>query len=119
MTVDNGKVVVVVLLAYEAAGILAECPHLVFERSRISDELRFVENIVDLFDNLVPDLDTNADVNRSGQVGDIVLTADFFKPLCASASGCDYRMVGVYLHFNAFVVGNINALALFTVENNV
>ncbi len=39
MTVDNGKIVVVILLAYKAAGVLAEGSYLVFERTGIADEL--------------------------------------------------------------------------------
>ena len=39
MTVDNGKIVVVILLAYKAAGVLAEGSDLVFERTGIADEL--------------------------------------------------------------------------------
>ena len=39
VSVNNGKVVVIVLLADKAAGILAEGSDLVFERLRIADEL--------------------------------------------------------------------------------
>lgn len=39
MSVDNGEVVVIVLLADKAAGILAECADLVLERLGIADEL--------------------------------------------------------------------------------
>lgn len=47
VSVDDGKVVVIVLLADEAAGILAERANLVLERLGIADELRLVENVVD------------------------------------------------------------------------
>ena len=39
MAVNNGKIVVVILLAYEAAGILTEGSDLVLERTGIADEL--------------------------------------------------------------------------------
>ncbi len=39
MSVNNGKVVVVVFLADKSAGILAKGSNLVFERLRITDKL--------------------------------------------------------------------------------
>ena len=39
MTVDDGEIVVVILLADESAGILAEGTNLILEREGIADEL--------------------------------------------------------------------------------
>ena len=39
VSVDDSEVIVIVFLTYEAAGILAEGAHLVFERAGIADEL--------------------------------------------------------------------------------
>ena len=39
VTVNNGKVIIVVFLAYKAAGILAEGSYLVFKRLRVAYEL--------------------------------------------------------------------------------
>ena len=52
-------------------------------------------------------------------MSDIMLAADFFKPLCTSASRCNDRIVRSDLHFNAVVVGDIDSLALFAVEDDI
>ena len=79
MTVYNGKIVVVILLAYKSAGILTEGSDLILERTGITDKLRFVKNIVYLFDDLVPDLDSYADVNRSRQVSNVMFAMRYFS----------------------------------------
>ena len=94
MTVNNGKIVVVILLAYKAAGVLAEGSDLVLERTGITDKLRFVKNIVYLFDDLVSDLDSDADVNGSGEMLDIMLFAHILKPVGTLSARCYDYVVG-------------------------
>ena len=87
VTVDNGKVVVIVLLRHEAAGVLAERAHLVLERGRVADELGLIQHAVDGFHDLVAHLDAHADVDRAGLVLHAVLKAGLFQPFRAAAAG--------------------------------
>ena len=95
MTVDNGEVVVIVLLRHEAAGVLAERAHLVLERGRVADELGLIQHAVDGFHDLVAHLDAHADVDRSGLVLHTVLEADLLQPVGAAAAGGDDGMLGL------------------------
>ena len=95
MTVDNGKVVVIVLLRHEAAGVLAERAHLVLERGRVADELGLIQHAVDGFHDLVAHLDAHADVDRAGLVLHAVLEADLLQPVGAAAAGGDDGMPGL------------------------
>ncbi len=95
MSVDHGEVVVVVLLADETAGILAEGAHLVLERCGITDQLRFVQHVVDPLHDLVAALHAHADVDGARQMGDVMLGANALQPVRAAASGGDHGAVGV------------------------
>ena len=86
MSVDDGEIVVVILLTDKAAGILTEGAHLVFERLRIPDQLRLIQHRIDLFHNLVANLDAHADIDRARHVIDVVVCAGFFQPFRAAAS---------------------------------
>ena len=97
MAVDDREVVVVILLAHEAAGVLAEGAHLVLERLRIADQLRFIEHVVDGLHDLVAHLDAHADVDGAGRVGDVVARAELVEPVRAAAAGGDDRVPGVDL----------------------
>ena len=89
VAVDHGEVVVVVFLRHEAAGVLAEGADLVLPRLRVADELGLVQHLVDLFHDLVAALDADADVHGAGLMGNVVLGAELFQPVCATASGAD------------------------------
>ena len=80
---------VVIFLAHKAAGILAEGAHLVFEGAGIADELGFIEHLVDQLHDLAAHLDAHADVHGAGLMGDAVLGANFFQPVCAAPSRGD------------------------------
>ena len=81
MPVDDGQVVVVVLLGDKAAGVLAEGPHLVAEGRGIAHQLAFVQGPVDHFHDLVAGLHPDADVHRAGLMGDAVLDTQLFQPV--------------------------------------
>ena len=66
MSVDNGEVVVVVLLADKAAGILAEGADLVLEGLGIAHQLGLVQHPVHGLHDLVADLHPDADVHGAG-----------------------------------------------------
>jgi len=86
VAVHHGEAPVVVLLAHEAAGILAERAHLVLEGLGVADQLGFVKDAVDGLHDLVSDLDPDADIDGSGLVSDVVLRADALKPVGSAAS---------------------------------
>ena len=89
VAVDNGEVIVVVFLRDKAAGVLAEGADLVFPGGGVADQLAFVQNAVDRLHDLVAAFDPHADVDGAGAVGDVVLGADLFKPVCPAAAGGD------------------------------
>ena len=103
VSVDDGEVVVVVLLADEAAGILAERANLVLERLRIADELGLVEDAVDLLHDLVADLDAHADVHFVVGGFDAVLVRDLAQPRRAAASGGGHDVRRAHLVMLALV----------------
>ena len=110
VAVDDGEIVVVVLLADETAGVLAEGAHLVLERARIADQLALVEHAVDLLHDLVSALDAHADIDRSGLVGNAVLGADFFQPVrTAAARRHDGVLRADFLRLVAPAQGNAEA----------
>ena len=92
MAVDDGPVVVVILLTDKAAGILAEGAHLVLEGAGIAHQLGFIQHPVDLLHDLVADFHTDADVHGAGPVQDIVLFAEGMEPVGAPAAGGDDRV---------------------------
>ena len=118
MTVYNGEIVIVVFLSNEAAGILAEGAHLILEGLGITDELGFIKNLVNLFDYLVSNLNSNADINRSGLMRDAVLRAKLFKPICAATSRCNDNVVCEYLLASVLVCDD-NALAFAVLEDEI
>lgn len=85
MAVDDGEVVIIVLLRHEAAGVLTERAHLVLERGRVADELGLVQHAVDRLHDLVAHLDAHADIDRAGLVLHAVLEADLLQPVGAAA----------------------------------
>ena len=91
--VDDGEVVVVVLLRHEAAGVLAEDADFVLERRGIADEFGLVQHAVDLFHDLVAHLYPDADVHYAGSVGDVVHRTHLLQPVRAAAAGGDDGLV--------------------------
>ena len=118
VAVDHRKVVVVVFLRHKAAGILAEGAHLVLPRLRVADELGLIQHLVHLFHHLIAALHTHADVHCAGLVGDVVLCAELFQPVCAAASGADDHLVRVHRQ-QAVAVLQQHALAAFLFQNDV
>ena len=118
VAVDHGKVVVVVFLRHKAAGVLAEGAHLVFPRLRVADELGLIQHLVHLFHHLIAALHTHADVHRAGLVGDVVLCAELFQPVCSAASSADDHLVRVHGQ-QAVAVLQQHALAAFLFQNDV
>ena len=55
-------------------------------RGRVADQLALIQDLVDLLHDLVAALNTDADVNGAGLVGDVVLGADFLQPVRAAAA---------------------------------
>ena len=95
MAVDDGEVVIIVLLRHEAAGVLTERAHLVLERGRVADELGLVQHAVDRLHDLVAHLDAHADIDRAGLVLHAVLEADLLQPVGAAAAGGDDGVPGL------------------------
>ena len=89
MHVYKGKVVIVIFLAYKAAGILAKCTHFVFKRQRIADKLRLVKGAVDCFHNFVSHLNPHAYINRAGIMSYAMLRTELVKPVCAASACCN------------------------------
>ena len=116
VTVDDGKVIVIVFLTHETAGVLAESAHLVLEGERVADELGFVQYLVDEFHDLVSDFDTYADIDRAGLMRDVVCGALLFKPVGAASAGCDDRMAGVALDIVALRALYVCAEAFVAVD---
>ena len=76
VAVHHRQVVVVVLLADEAAGVLAEGADLVLEGLGIAHQLGLVQHPVHHLHDLVADLHPDADVHGARLVGDVVLGAE-------------------------------------------
>ena len=118
VTVDYGKIVVIVFLADKTARILAESANLVLERLGIADELRLVENVVDLLHDLVSYLDAHADIDCAGLMGDIMLSAELFEPVRAAAPCRYYGVLREYLYV-LLALADIDALAAVAVEDYI
>ena len=97
MPVYYRKVVVVVLLTYKAARVLAERAHLVLERQRVAYKLGLVEDGVYLLHYLVSHLNAHADIDRARLMRYAVALAGLFKPVRALAPGCYYNVLRVQL----------------------
>ena len=118
VSVDHGEVVVVILLADKAAGVLTEGAHLVPVGLGVADQLGFVEHAVDGLHDLVAHLDTDANVHCAGLMGDVMFCAEAFQPVRAAPSGGDDRMVAVNL-LGVRTVGNVDAFADLVFQNEV
>ena len=94
MAIHDREIVVVVLLGDETPGVLAEGADLVFERSGVTYQLRFIKDRVELFHHFVADFDPHAHIDGSGLMGDIVFRADFLKPIGAPSSRGDHDIFG-------------------------
>ena len=116
--VDHREVVIVVFLADKAAGVLAEGTYLVLEGGRVADQLGLVQHAVDPLHDLVPHLDPHADVDRSGQVCDVMLSAEALQPVRTAPSCGDDGMSGINLLGHASVVDG-HAQALVSVQNQI
>ena len=117
--VDDGKVVVVIFLRDEAARVLAESAHLVFEGVGIADELGLVEHLVDGLHDLVAHFDPHADIDGSRDVGDAVHDAHARQPVRASSSDADDDIVRFERLFVALLIGNAHAPADIVLDEEV
>jgi hypothetical protein len=118
VAVDHGKVVVVVFLRHKAAGVLAEGAHLVLPGLGIADELGLIQHLVHLFHDLVAALHAHTDVHGTGLVGNVVLGADLFQPVCTAAAGANDH--GIRIHRpDLIAVLQQYALALLILKNDV
>ena len=97
VAVDHRQIVVVILLADKAAGVLAEGAHLVLKGLGIADELGLVEHIVHRLHHLVAHLHPDADVHGAGGVGHAVAGAELVEPVRAPAAGGHHGVGGVDL----------------------
>ena len=118
MAVDNCQIIVVVLLADKAAGVLAEGANLVLEGLRIADQLGLIKHLVDRFHDLIAYLDTHADVDSTGLVRDAVIGAEGLEPFGASAAGGNDDMIGIDGAFVVFL-GNIRAAADLVLDDHI
>ena len=116
MTVNNSKVVVIVFLTDETARILAEGSDLVFERTGITDEFRFIKNLVNLFHNLVAYFNTHTDVNRAGKMSYVVFTTDFFEPFRTSSACCNDSFVGINFCYITVIVAEAIRMGIPVIE---
>ena len=89
VAVDHRQVVVVVLLADEAAGVLTEGADLVLKRLGVPHQLGLIEHPVDGLHHLAAHLHPHADVHGAGLVGDVVLGAQALQPIRPPAAGGD------------------------------
>ena len=89
VAVDDGQVVVVVLLADKAAGVLAEGAHLVAEGQGIANQLALIQSTVDFLHYLVAHLHAHAYIHRAGLMGDVMLLAEPLQPVGPAPPGGD------------------------------
>ena len=87
VTVDHSQIVIIIFLADEAAGVLAEGAHLVAEGVGIADEFGLIKDFVDFFHDFVADFYSDADIHGAGTVGNVVAGAHFFQFVGATAAG--------------------------------
>ena len=118
VTVDDRQVIVIVFLRDKAAGVLAEGADLVLPRVGVTDQLAFVQNLVDGLHDLVAALHTHTNINGAGLVGNVVLGAQLFQPICTAAAGGNHNLVGAQLAALT-LFGDHNALALAAFQQNV
>ena len=118
MSVHNGKIVIVIFLRYETAGVLTERTHLVFERFRIADQLGFVQNLVHRFHHFVSYFHAHADIHRGRHVFHAVNFADFLQPFRASSARSHHHVVGKhFLRIGAVPLFDFYALAHAVAHN--
>jgi hypothetical protein len=118
VAVDDGEVVVVVLLTDEAAGVLAERAHLIAERFRIADQLALIEDGVDLLHDLVAHFHAYADVDGARAVLNAVALAELLQPVRAAAAGGNDGLVGLDLILSLFAA-DLDALADVSLEQQI
>ena len=94
MAVDHRQTAIVVLLAHEPAGVLAERAHLVAKRVGVPDELAFVEHVVHALHDLVAHLHAYAYVHRPGGMLDAVHGAQALEPISSATTRSNDRAVG-------------------------
>ena len=112
VAVDHRQVVVVVLLAGEAAG------DLVLEGPGPAHQLGLIQHTVHRLHDLVAHLHPHADVHGSGLVGNIVLGTQALQPVRPPAAGGDDRMAAGDFHL-LFAVGGAHPPADRAVQNQV
>ena len=118
VAVDHRQVVVVVLLADEAAGVLAEGPDLVLKGLGPAYQLGLVQHPVHHLHDLVAHLHTDADVHSAGGMGDVVLGAELLQPVRPTAARGHHRVLGIDLHIR-LPVGDGDPLAHILFQNQV
>ena len=118
VAVHDGEVVVVVLLAHDSAGVLAEGTDLVLEGPGIAYQLGLVQDPVYGLHDLIAHLHTDTDIHSAGGVSDVVLGAELFQPVGTPAAGGHHGVLGVDLHVH-LAVGHGNALADVIFQNQV
>ena len=119
MSVYNRKIVVVVLLTYEAAGILAEGTNLVLEGSGMTDKLGFIKNVVYSLHDLISYLNSYTDINSAGLMRDIMLCAKFLEPVCATSTGCDYYGIGADNYVLVLILNDNAGTYLVFIDNDI
>ena len=116
--VDHRQVVVVVLLADKAPGVLAEGPDLVLEGLGPAHQLGLIEDPVHHLHDLVPDLYPDADIHGAGSVGNVVLRAEVLQPVRPPAARGHHRVLGGDLLVRP-PVGNGDAFAGVVLQDEI
>ena len=118
VAVDHRQVVVVVFLTDKAAGVLAEGTDLVLEGPGIAYQLGLVQDPVYGLHDLIADLHTNTDIHSAGGVSNVVLRAELFQPVGATAAGGHHGVLGIDLHIH-LAVGHGDALTDVVFQDQV
>ena len=118
VAVDHRQIVVVVLLADKAPGVLAEGAHLVLEGPGMPHQLRLVEDPVHRLHDLAAHLHPHADVHRARLVGDVVLGAQALQPVGPPAARGNHRMAGQNLLLPA-VLAHLHPPAHVPLQNKI
>ena len=118
VAVHHRQVIIIVLLADKAAGILAEGTDLVLKGLGIAHQLGFIQHPVHGLHDLVADFHPDADIHSAGSVGNAVLRAELFQPVSTPAAGGHHRVLCINLQI-VLAVGDGHALAHFIFQNDV
>ena len=120
MSVYHRQIIVIIFLADKPSRILAECPHFILKRSRISDQLRLIQYLVDFFHNLITHFDTHADIYRAGFMRDVILCTKRLQPVRTAPSCCHYNMRRfIPLLFRASFSGQADSLTDILFHNQI